>query len=123
MSHADSLDASGTQPIPAAPAISLAYLTSTYPTLSMSFFLREVIELRALGVRIDVASVNMPDRPAEQLTAEEVVEAKNAYHLKKHGLNGAIVAGANTLLTNFVGYCRWVRMVFRLCGLDLKSLF
>ena len=55
-----SSDAAGTQPSPAAPAISLAYLTSTYPTLSMSFFLREVIELRAMGNRIDVASVNLP---------------------------------------------------------------
>jgi len=123
MSSANFLDATGTQPIPAAPAISLAYLTSTYPTLSMSFFLREVIELRAMGIRIDVASVNMPDRPAEQLTVEEAIEAKNAYHLKKHGLKGAIIANGKTLLTNFGGYCRGVRMVFRLGGLDLKRLF
>ena len=123
MSSANFLDATGTQPIPAAPAISLAYLTSTYPTLSMSFFLREVIELRAMGIRIDVASVNMPDRPAEQLTVEEAIEAKNAYHLKKHGLKGAIIANGKTLLTNFGGYCRGVRMVFRLGGLDLKGLF
>ena len=123
MSRANLLDATGTQPIPAAPAISLAYLTSTYPTLSMSFLLREVIELRAMGIRIDVASVNMPDRPAEQLTAEESIEARNTYHLKKHGLKGAIVANEKTLLTNFGGYCRGVRMVFRLGGLDLKGLF
>jgi colanic acid/amylovoran biosynthesis glycosyltransferase len=123
MSSANFLDASGTQPIAAAPAISLAYLTSTYPTLSMSFFLREVIELRAMGIRIDVASVNMPDRPSEQLTAEESIEASNAYHLKKHGLKGAIFANGKTLLTNFGGYCRGLRMVFRLGGLDLKGLF
>lgn len=123
MSRANLLDATGTRPISAAPAISLAYLTSTYPTLSMSFFLREVIELRAMGIRIDVASVNMPDRPAEQLTVEESIEARNTYHLKKHGLKGAIVANGKTLLTNFGGYCRGVRMVFRLSGLDLKGLF
>ena len=123
MSRANLLDATGTQPISAVPEISLAYLTSTYPTLSMSFFLREVIELRAMGIRIDVASVNMPDRPAEQLTVEESIEARNTYHLKKHGLKGAIVANGKTLLTNFGGYCRGVRMVFRLGGLDLKGLF
>jgi colanic acid/amylovoran biosynthesis glycosyltransferase len=123
MSRANLLDATGTQSIPAAPAISLAYLTSTYPTLSMSFVLREVIELRAMGIRIDVASVNMPDRPVEKLTAEEAIEARNAYHLKKHGLKGAILANGKTLLTNFGGYCRGVRMVFRLSGLDLKELF
>ena len=123
MSRANLLDATGTQPIAAAPAISIAYLTSTYPTLSMSFLLREVIELRAMGIRIDVASVNMPDRLAEQLTVEESIEAGNTYHLKKHGLKGAIVASEKTLLTNFRGYCRGVRMVFRLGRLDLKGLF
>lgn len=89
----------------------------------MSFFLREVMELRALGIRIEVVSVNRPDRPAEQLTAEEAIEAKNAYHLKQHGLKGAIIANGKTLLTNFGGYCRGVRMVFCLGGLDLKGLF
>lgn len=123
MSRAPLLDATGSPPIAAAPAISLAYLTSTYPTLSMSFFLREVIELRAMGIRIHVASVNMPDRPVEQLTIEEAIEAKNAYHLKRHGLKGAVVASGKTLLTNFEGYCRGVRMVFHLGGLDLRGLF
>jgi glycosyltransferase involved in cell wall biosynthesis len=89
----------------------------------MSFFLREVIELRAVGIHIDVASVNMPDRPLEQLTAEKAIEARNAYHLKKHGLKGAFVANGKTVLTNFGGYCRGVQMVFRLGGLDLKALF
>lgn len=114
---------SGTPTIPAIGTLSVAYLTSTYPTLSMSFFLREVLELRAIGVRIDVVSVNPPDRPAEKLTQEEAVEAKNAYHLKKQGVSGAIVATFKTLLTHPAGYCRGVAMVFRLAGLDLKRLF
>ncbi len=65
----------------------------------------------------------MPDRPDERLTPEEAIEAKNAYHLKKQGLKGAIVANGKTLLTNFGGYCRGVRMVFRLGGLDRQGLF
>jgi glycosyltransferase involved in cell wall biosynthesis len=103
--------------------ISVAYLTSQYPTLSMSFFLREVLELRALGLRLDVVSVNLPDRPEERLTAEEAAEARNAYHLKRHGLKGVLAANIKTLSTNFAGYWRGLGMALRLGGLDLKRLF
>jgi glycosyltransferase involved in cell wall biosynthesis len=101
----------------------IAYLTSQYPMLSMSFVLREVIALRELGMRIDVASINMPDRPMERLTAEEAIEAKNAYHLKGHGLTGAGKAAVTTLATNFGGFWRGAGLAFRLAGLDIKRLF
>lgn len=123
MSFANSLDGSGTQPRPVAGSISVAYLTSQYPMLSMSFVLREVVELRAMGFRIDVASINLPDRPAERLTAEEAIEASHTYRLKQHGLKGALLASGKTLLTNFSGWWDGVRLVFRLGGFDAKSLF
>jgi len=123
MQSATSLEGFGAPPVQAAPALSLAYLTSTYPTLSMSFFLREVIELRALGARIDVASVNVPDRPAEKLTAEERAEAAKAYYLKRHGPAGALGAIARTMLNHPGGFVRGVGAVFRLGGADLKRLF
>ena len=104
-------------------SISIAYLTSQYPTLSMSFLLREIVELRAMGMHIDVASVNVPDRPAEKLTAEEATEARATYHLKGQGVAAAIAAIARTLFTNFAGYWRGVRLAFRLGGLDLVRLF
>ena len=49
-------NSSGGQPVKA-----LAYLVSTYPTLSMTFVLREVLQLRELGFRIETASVNPPE--------------------------------------------------------------
>lgn len=122
MTSANTLDAVET-PRPKVPAVPIAYLTSQYPMLSMSFVLREVIALRELGMRIDVVSINLPDRPVERLTAEEAIEAKNAYHLKGHGLAGAGMAVVKTLATNFSGFWRGVGLAFRLAGLDIKRLF
>jgi len=98
---------------------SLAYLISTYPTLSMTFVLREVIALRELGFRIETASINRPDRPESELTAVEAAEAKRTYCVKKHGTVGAIKAHLQTLLGSFVGYWRGLRLAFGLAGLDL----
>jgi colanic acid/amylovoran biosynthesis glycosyltransferase len=112
-----------TQPVVNAPPVcSLAYLTSQYPMLSMIFVQREVLQLREMGFRVDVASINAPDRAPEKMTAEEASEAARAYHLKTHGLPGAIQAHAKTALTKFTSYCRGLRLVMRLGGLDMNQL-
>jgi len=102
---------------------SIAYLVSRYPTLSMIFVLREVLALRALGLRIETASINPPDRPPEELTPQERDEATRTYCVKCHGLAGATAAHAKTLLGNFAGYLRGLALAFRLAGLDLRRLF
>ena len=107
----------------APPTRSLAYLVSTYPTLSMTFVLREVLALRELGFRIETASINRPDRPIHELTAVEAAEARNTYCVKQHGLAGATVAKLQTVFGNFGGYWRGVRLAFRLAGLDLRRLY
>jgi len=70
----------------------LAYLVSRYPSVSHTFILREVLGLRALGLRVDVASVNPPDRGTAQMTPDERAEADAAYGLKQHGVCGALAA-------------------------------
>ena len=102
---------------------SLAYLISTYPTLSMTFVLREVIALREMGFRIETVSINRPDRPESELIAVEAAEAKRTYCVKKHGTVGAIKAHSQTLAGNFGGYWRGLRLAFSLAGLDLRRLF
>ena len=102
---------------------SLAYLVSTYPTLSMTFVQREAIALREMGFRIETASINRPDRPESELTAVEAAEAKRTYCVKRHGAAGAIKAHLQTLLGNFIGYWRGLGMAFALAGLDLRRLF
>jgi glycosyltransferase involved in cell wall biosynthesis len=101
---------------------SLAYLLSQYPMLSMIFVLREVLQLREMGFRIDVASINTPDRPKEGLTAEEASEAANAYHLKKHALGDALKGHLKTMFTNPSGYVRGLGLVAKLGRLDLSAL-
>jgi glycosyltransferase involved in cell wall biosynthesis len=106
-----------------APVRSIAYLVSRYPELSMIFVLREVLVLRALGFRIDTASINPPDRLPEKLTPTEREEAARTYCVKCHGVAGAATAHAKTLLLNFAGYWCGVWLAFRLAGLDLGRLF
>jgi hypothetical protein len=57
----------------------------------MIFVLREVVELRKLGFRIETASINPPGRPQDRLTAAEVEEARRTYGVKRHGLAGGRV--------------------------------
>jgi colanic acid/amylovoran biosynthesis glycosyltransferase len=103
-------------------APSIAYLVSRYPNLSMTFVLREVLALRALGFRIDTASINPPDRPAEKLTADERDEAAHTYCVKTQGIPGAFAAHIKTFLLNFPGYLRGLALTIRLTGLDLRRL-
>ncbi len=102
---------------------SLAYLVSTYPTLSMIFVLREVLALRELGFRIETASINPPERAPEAMTAAEAAEARRTYCIKRHGLAGALAADLQTLLSDFPGYLRGLTLALRLARFDLRRLF
>lgn len=102
---------------------SLAYLISTYPTLSMIFVLREIAELRKLGFQIETASINRPDRPLKLMTTAEAAEAKRTYCLKRAGAFAASIAHLRTLFSHFSGYLRGLTLVLRLSGLDLRRLF
>jgi colanic acid/amylovoran biosynthesis glycosyltransferase len=103
-------------------ARSIAYLVSQYPMLSMIFIIREVVQLRELGFRIDVASINRADRSREGLTATEAAEADRTYVLKQQGLAGAAKAHLQTLFAHTGGYMRGLSLILRLGGLDLKRL-
>ena len=104
------------------PVRSLAYLLSQYPMLSMIFVLREVLQLREMGFHLDVASINMPDRAPEGLTAEELAESSQAYHLKKHALKDGLLSHLRTLFTNTPGYVRGLLLMALLGGFDPRKL-
>ncbi len=106
-----------------APTRPLAYLVSTYPVLSMTFVLREILALREKGFRIETASINRPDRAPERLTAAEAAEAAHTYYIKKHGLLGAASAHLLTLETNFSGYWRGLAKAVTLANFDLRRLY
>jgi colanic acid/amylovoran biosynthesis glycosyltransferase len=62
--------------------VRVAYLLSQYPAISHTFFLHEVLGLRALGLEIETASINPPDRPFNELPTKEAVEAATTEYIK-----------------------------------------
>jgi colanic acid/amylovoran biosynthesis glycosyltransferase len=101
---------------------SIAYLNAQYPMLSMIFVIREVLQLKRLGFRIDVASINGSDRPPEGLTADERNESGHTYYVKAAGVGGALAAHARTLAGSPAGWWAGARLALRLGGADLRRL-
>lgn len=101
---------------------SLSYLVGTYPMLSMSFVMREILHLRKQGFIIHVASINAPDRPIGALTAEEAAEVQDTYYIKRHGILGALTAHFSSLVRNLPGYLRGLGLAVRLGGADAKRV-
>ncbi len=99
-----------------------AYLVSRYPAVSHTFILREVQGLRALGLRVEVASVNEPDRDRAQMTADERDETAATYGLKQHGMRGALAALAWAAATRPLALARTLRAALGL-GRGLKRLY
>jgi glycosyltransferase involved in cell wall biosynthesis len=100
----------------------VAYLVSSYPALSMTFVLREVLHLRRLGLQIDVASINVPDRPPERMTAVEREELPKTYYVKGHGYTGAAIAHLKALALHPGGYGRGLLLAMRLARFDGERL-
>jgi colanic acid/amylovoran biosynthesis glycosyltransferase len=102
-------------------SLSLAYLVSRYPAISHTFILREVLELRRAGFRIEVASINGPDRPPEELTEEERTEAAATFYVKAAGIAGALRAHLMAL-GRPVAYVSGILYATKLARLDLRKL-
>ena len=99
----------------------MAYLVSQYPAISHTFILREIRILRSKNFAIRVASVNHPDRPVQMLTQEEKQEWQHTYYVKAHGLKGAFLAHAWTLLCHPLSYFKGLLFTFSLAKWDLKK--
>ena len=105
----------------AAPIGRIGFLLSRYPAVSHTFFLKEVLGLRERGIRIDVASINPPDRPVEALPAVEAAEAAETFYIKS---GGAARLGAGVLATalRYPGVAlRGLHAALRLGGLDVRA--
>ncbi len=100
----------------------LAYLVSRYPAISHTFILREVLELRRAGFRIDVASINVADRAAAGLTQEEREETATTFYVKTAGVRGALRAHVAVSLGNPAGYILGLLFAIRLGGYDLRNI-
>lgn len=100
-----------------------AYLVSSYPALSMTFVVREVLHLRRLGFQIDVASINVPDRPPDRMTAVEKEELPKTYYVKAHGYTGAAIAHLKAFALHPGRYGRGLLLAIQLARFDGERLF
>ena len=99
----------------------IAYLISKYPAISHTFILREVLGLRALGLRIEPVSINQPDRPFDKLTPEEREEAEKTFFLKGQGLAAQhVLTLVRVLFTSPVVVLRGVKAMLEYGGTDVK---
>jgi len=102
-------------------ALRLAYLLSQYPAVSHTFFLHEVLGLRARGLHIETASINPTDRAVEALPPAEASEAAATMYLK----DGRLMASAGKLLATAIAHpgalLRGLRAVARVPNLTLRQ--
>jgi colanic acid/amylovoran biosynthesis glycosyltransferase len=104
-----------------APACRLVYLLSRYPAVSHTFFLNEVLELRRLGLTIDVASINLPDRSLSEMPDIESKEAGRTFYIKSAGAATAAGIAAKTLLKRPRVFARGIIAALRLGRWDLRA--
>lgn len=99
----------------------MAYLISRYPSVSHTFILREVRQLRLNGFEIACASVNAPDRSRDAMTADEREELDQTYYLKAHGVAGAL-GGHCWGLARPAAYLRGLRKALTFGGWNIKQM-
>jgi colanic acid/amylovoran biosynthesis glycosyltransferase len=102
-------------------SIRMAYLLSRYPAISHTFFLHEVLGLRARGLHIETASINAPDRPLDALPAVEATEARATFYLKGKPPLSAAFTLLTILLTAPAAVFRGLSAVFAVSGLTLRQ--
>ena len=100
----------------------IAYLISQYPAYSHTFILREIQQLRQFDVSIVVASINLPDRPLDQLTPLEKEEAEHTFYVKSQGILKAGIALIQTLFFKPLGLVRGLKKAVKLASFDVKRL-
>jgi len=123
----------GTDPVrasdgrmPAPATLRIAYLLSRYPAVSHTFFLNEVLGLRARGLHIETASINPPDRALNDLPPVEAAEAMTTLYLKDRGklgqLLGTAFANPGVVLRGLAAVARVPRLSLRQRGFWLFYL-
>jgi colanic acid/amylovoran biosynthesis glycosyltransferase len=99
----------------------LAYLLSSYPAISHTFFLNEITELRKLGFSIDVASINKPAWPPGVPSAQEASALATTFYVKEGKPRHIVSALLKTIITNPSVVARGLRCALKLNGWNLPS--
>lgn len=100
----------------------VAYLLSRYPAVSHSFLMNEVLQLRKRGFEIDVASINPPDRPVQELADVEQVESHRTFYVKSMPYAPVFALILGTLVRHPGVFARGLLCAIRLAGWNLHEL-
>ena len=115
------VDEDDTRPQSVAATLRIAYLLSRYPAVSHTFFLHEVLGLRARGLHIETASINAPDRALTDLPELEAVEAATTLYLKA-GSKPALIGRVLAICATHPGVLlRGLRRLIAIRGLTLRQ--
>jgi colanic acid/amylovoran biosynthesis glycosyltransferase len=101
--------------VPLGPGIPrLAYLLSSYPAISHTFFLNETATLKKHGFAIDVASINRPKWEPNHLTDPVSDSIATTFYIKTGKPFPTCLLLLTVLLTRPLVVCRGLRAVLRL---------
>lgn len=103
------------------PGLRIGYLLSQYPAVSHTFFLHEVLGLRARNLPIETASINPPDRPAASLPHFEAAEAETTHYIKSGRWLRSLWMIVRTVLGHPTVALRGLSATLRISGLPWRK--
>ncbi len=108
--------------MPGEDTLRIAYLTSRYPAISHTFIFREVLRLRERGIDVRVASINEPDRPAEDMPIDEASESEKTFYVKRQGAWRALITTAVAVAVSPLDVLRGLTLAIQLAGADIRRI-
>jgi colanic acid/amylovoran biosynthesis glycosyltransferase len=99
----------------------LAYLLSSYPAISHTFFLNEITELRKLGFTIDVASINKPVWASGSASELEAAALQTTFYVKAMNPGRVLLVLLKIMFTKPGVVFRGLRSALQLDGWNLTS--
>jgi glycosyltransferase involved in cell wall biosynthesis len=106
---------------PSSGAPRIAYLLSQYPAVSHTFFLNEVLALRARGFAIETASVNSIAPPSGGFPPAEMQEAARTFYIKATPKPAILAILTKTILTRPGVLLRGLSAALRLRPWDIPG--
>jgi glycosyltransferase involved in cell wall biosynthesis len=99
----------------------LVYLLSRYPGISHTFFLNEIHQLNKQGFAVEVASINLPDRPRLSMPITEIEESEKTFYIKSAGAARAAKVTIKTLLFRPIVFVRGLKAALFLGQWNLRA--
>jgi colanic acid/amylovoran biosynthesis glycosyltransferase len=99
----------------------LAYLIGHYPAVTHTFILREVTQLREMGLEIETVSINPPEWSQDGVTDAERREAARTFYVKARGGPRILCDLAACLISRPLRFLSGLLLALRLAEFDLSA--